>query len=277
MMRAANEASKEASDKTFEPLKYNKGDLLQKFTTRYNLPLTLENQPSEATLALVAKLHAKRACDFAPLSKVTSAADNRDTNLEPHRIKGTPFLPPHGLVSTKRNTTFLSSSDAFAHAVRILMNTYALVSMADADVTRCWCSLAAALAHVHVVENLLRANALAGNAFLDRIADSEKNVRTEWMRLGQTQANTPLSDIITTVGQNVHLWPLTSEFKSYRDVRRGGKDGGKHNAVRDSHKGGKGKRQDQSGSSHTCGRWRLVFGMVSFSDDFFPLFFGREL
>ena len=64
------------------------------------------------------------------------------------------------------------------------MNTYALVSVSDADPDRCWCSLAASLSHVQVVGNLLRANALAGNAFLARIADSEKNVRTEWVRLG---------------------------------------------------------------------------------------------
>ena len=92
------------------------------------------------------------------------------------------------------------------------MNSYALVSVVDADVGRCWCSSAAAQSHIHAVGNLIRANALAGNSFLERIADFERNVRTEWMRLGRQHVNTSLSDIITMVAQNHHLWPLLSEF-----------------------------------------------------------------
>ena len=223
------ELSNAVDDKTFGPSKYSKADLLVKFTAMYNAPLTLENQPSEAALALVAKLHARRACDFVPLSKVTSAADHRDVNLEPTRIKGTPFLLPQSLALPKRNTVFLPSSGAFVHAVKILMNTYALVSAIDNDVGLRWRTLAAAQSHVAVVGNVLRLNSLAGRGFSDRIADCERNVRTEWMLVSQQQTNASLSDIITGASQNLQLWPMSSEFKPYRDGKRslrvGGEDG----------------------------------------------------
>ena len=76
----------------------------------------------------------------------------------------------------------------------------------------------------------LRANALSNNTFLERIADCERNVRTEWMRLGQVQPAAMLSEIITIAAQNHNLWPLVSEFKAFRDNREGrkGKGGGKN-------------------------------------------------
>ena len=59
--RPVHELSKKspADDPAFEPEKYNKNDLLNKFTTRYNVPMSLENQPSEATLTIAAKLRAR--------------------------------------------------------------------------------------------------------------------------------------------------------------------------------------------------------------------------
>ena len=65
------------------------------------------------------------------------------------------------------------------------MNTYALVSVIDTDVGRRWCSLTASQLHVGAVGNYLRANALAGHSFSQRIADAELNVRAEWMRFPQ--------------------------------------------------------------------------------------------
>ena len=125
------------------------------------------------------------------------------------------------------------------------MNTYALVSAVGPDIGRCWCTLAASQLHTGAVENFLRANALAGHTFLQRIADSELNVRTEWMRYSQTNNNTPLTEVITTVAQNHSLWPLVSEFKPYRENRRpqnpirnvGGKPAGDRKGGK---KGGKG-------------------------------------
>ena len=236
-------------DPKFGPTKYSKSELLAKFNTRYNVPLSLENQPSEATLTLIAKLHARRSCDFVPLSKITNAADNRDLNLEPTRIRGAPFSIAQNLTAPRKNTSFLSSSDAFIHAVKILMNTYALVSVVDPDVGNCWCSLAASQLHIGTVENFLRANALAGHNFLQRIADSELNVRTERMRLSQNHPNMNLSEVITTVAQNRSLWPLVSEFKSNRDNRSpygrpsgGGKKG----------KSDKGGGKSQASDFHMC-------------------------
>ena len=114
------------------------------------------------------------------------------------------------------------------------MGAYASVSVGDPGIEGCWRTLAAAQSHVNVVENLLRSNALANNTFSERIADCERNVRTEWMRLGQQQPNALLSEIITIVGQNHNLWPSISEFKSYRETTRDNRKG----------KGGKGAQQD---------------------------------
>ena len=237
----------------FDPAKYAKSELLAKFNTRYNFPLSLENQPSEATLTMIAKLHARRSCDFVPLSKITNAADNRDIALEPTRIKGAPFSISQNLSAPRKNTTSLSSPDAFIRAVKLLMNTYALVSVVDPDVGRCWRNLAAAQLHIGAIENFLRANALAGHSFLQRIADSELNVRTERMRLSQSHPEMSLSDVITTVAQNRSLWPLVSEFKPIRDTRRNNVPGGPkgNDKQRDQKGGGKKSQSDQNDPNHT--------------------------
>ena len=216
----ALENDESPDDSTFEPTKYDQADLLAKFNTRYNFSLALENQPSEATLTLVAKLHAKRSRDSIPLSKVTNASDNRVVAQGPTRITGTPFLIPKNLANPKKNTNSLLSSDAFIRAVKVLMNTYALVSVVGPDVGNCRCALKAPNLHIGAVGSFLRANALAGRNFLRRMSDSELNARTEWMRLSQQQTNMSLADLVTTVAQNHNFRPLASESKSHREVSR---------------------------------------------------------
>ena len=255
--------SEATDDPKFDPTKYDKSDLLAKFNTRYNFPLSIENQHSEATLTLVAKLHARRPCDFVPLSKVTDAADNRDLQLEPTRIKGTPFSISQNLATPRKNTNFLPSPNAFIHAVKVRMDTYSLVSVVDADVGRFWRTLASPQLHIGAIGNFLRANALADHSFLQRISDSELNVRTEWMRLSQTHPQMALSEVITAVAQNHSLWPLASEFKSFRGARRnlGGK--GK-NAGGTSDKGQFGGGKGQGVINHTCEMKRKLSSFPSF-------------
>ena len=66
--------------------------LIRAFYERYSYRLDLANQPSEQTLSILLKLHQRKSAEFAPLSKVSNALDNKDVRIEPTRIKGTPLL-----------------------------------------------------------------------------------------------------------------------------------------------------------------------------------------
>ena len=70
--------SRTARDMTSATLGYEfnlpvgrRGELADAFFLRYQPRLALENQPSGSTFALLVKAHARRAAEFAPLSKIS--------------------------------------------------------------------------------------------------------------------------------------------------------------------------------------------------------------
>ena len=111
----------------------------------------------------------------------------------------------------RKNSDFNSSPEAFAHAVRVPMLGYVLVSAGDEG--RPWCSLGAAMKHISTVENLTRVSARSGHSGHHKIVDAELNVRCEWTRVAQAETVLCLSDVIEIVGQRFTIWPLSTDLK----------------------------------------------------------------
>ena len=189
-------------------------DLLTAFHARYNYHLEYDSQPSESTLKLITKQHSKRTIEFAPLSRVTSAADGQNSIIEPIRLGGSsPFLVDTSMVNTRcrKHSDFNKTPENFAHAVRILMYSYALVSATDPP-ENVWCSLDAARSHIATVEHYSRLSTAAGGSLGARIMEVGMALRSEWVKIHHKEPNLPLSDVITIVSQS-NLWHLHSEFR----------------------------------------------------------------
>ena len=168
---------------------------------------------------MVLKMHARRACDFVSLAKVSNASDYRNAGCEPVRPKDAPFtidpkyLSNNGADGAKR-ADFTMTPGSFLHAVRTLMTTYALVSAAG-EVNREWRTLDAALGHLTTVESMSRLTSRPNHALHARILESEISIRMEWVKMRQTQPDLSLGDIITLVAQRHAVWPLQSEFRPH--------------------------------------------------------------
>ena len=202
------------------------------FFKRYDWRLPLDLTPSDSTFQIIARAHKRRSAEFIPLSRVTSAADIRDVQVDHIRIKGTNgdlLLDPSKTLS-KKNAEFTKSTDAFVFTVKLLMYSYVLVSCADerADM---WCPLQSAIKHITLVENHSRAAARLSSGLHPRIAEAEMAVRREWHAIGQAEPNLNLATLIELVSQRHSIWPLVSELKTIppRQVPKGkgkGKFGG---------------------------------------------------
>ena len=115
-----------------------RANLLAAFKVKYGHQLSLENQPNDTTLALVVKMHARKAIDFITLSKIGPASDTHTIGAEPVRLKDTPFLIDSkflnmGNDTRRKKNDYLSSADSFVHSVRVLMYAYVLASSRDAQ------------------------------------------------------------------------------------------------------------------------------------------------
>lgn len=82
-------------------------ELLEAFFLRYHFCLSLENQPSDATLALTAKVRARRTAEFIHLSKVSGAVAGQISAIEPIR----PNKDPRILIDTNVTQVATRSSD----------------------------------------------------------------------------------------------------------------------------------------------------------------------
>ena len=209
--------AKDATDGASEAVSFDtsltqdkRNELLAAYIKRYQSTPQLEQQPSEATLNILIKRHARRSTEFVQLSKVTNMIDGRDTFSEPLKLGKHLSINLDGAMKRKVSD-FASSPEAFVHAVRVLMMGYALVSAADAGLP--WVSLDAAQKHIATVENLSRISARGGHTFHQRILDAEMNVRCEWTRVAQAESSLLLSDIIEIVGQRFTIWPTPAELK----------------------------------------------------------------
>ena len=220
--------------------------LLEALNNKYRCHLEYENQPSEATLSLVLKQHARRTIEFIPLSRVTSAADGRTSIIEPIRLgRASPFLVDTSMINvgSRKHSDFNKSPGNFTYAVRILMYAYVLAS-APGPLENTWCILEAARAHVSTVEHYSRLSTAAGGAFANRIMEIELAIRSEWVRTHHKEPLLSLSDVITIVSQQTTLWPMAHEFRN--PIRTTVTNKGQYQQVEKSYKGkpGKGKGND---------------------------------
>ena len=122
--------------------------------------------------------------------------------------------------SYTKNNDFLSSPEAFCHAVRVLMRGYALVSTTDPPGEE-WSGLEPALRRVSAVGNMSRSNSKSAGNTNGRIMEVESAVRMEWAKLGQVQPGVSLGVIIDVVSQRHSIWPLVSEFTRNTPTRKG--------------------------------------------------------
>ena len=191
-------------------------ELLKAFNGKYRCRLEYGKQPSEATLSLIVKQHARRTIEFVPLSRVTSAADGRTSIIEPVRlVRAPPFLIDTAMLNVggRKHSDFNKSPENFTHAVRILMYAYVSASATD-PIESTWCSLEAARAHISIVEQYSRLSTAAGGGFANRIMEVELAIRSEWVKVHHREPLLSLSDVITIVSQQTTLWPMSHEFRN---------------------------------------------------------------
>ena len=181
-------------------------------------------------------MHSRRAVDFVSLAKVGSASDIYSIGVEPPRLKETPFLIGPKFLNLgndpkKRKNNYLTSTDSFVRAVRVLMFAYVLASARDATGLE-WRNLTAAHLHVATVEHFTRLDSRAGHALHKRLLECEMSIRIEWTRVQQAQPELSLTEIIHIVGQRHSVWPMEMEFRppppsnpppTYHDYGRGSK------------------------------------------------------
>ena len=201
--------------------------LLVAFSSKYGHQLALGNQPNDTTLALVIRMHARRAIDFISLAKVGSASDVRTTGFEPIRLKGSPFLIDPKFLNLsndpkRKKNDYLTSADSFLHSARVLMYAYVLASARDAPGAE-WCNLTAAHLHVATVEHFVRLDSRVGHALHRRLLECEMAIRIEWTLAQQAQPALGLTEIIHLVAQRHSIWPLEMEFRPvYNQFEKGG-------------------------------------------------------
>ena len=194
--------------------------MLNTFFERYRFHLQLENQPSDATLRLLVKLHVRIHSDFASLGRVTSQADGRDLRSEPHtRAK---LSKDVGLsienATSKRQSEFNSAQDAFVRAVRVLMFGYALVSAGD-PAGEMWCDLDASFAHISRVGQLVKLDRKSNHNLHARLMDSEMQIMADRARISKCPPLLSLSEIIEIVPQRHAFWPGVEEFRTPKNTR----------------------------------------------------------
>ena len=194
--------------------------MITAFREKYNYLLEYDSQPSGASLSLIAEKQEKRTIEFAPLSGAASAADGRRSIIEPVRLgKTSPFFADTSMlnvcvcVCVGWTSEFNETPGNFAHAVRILMYTYALASASDPP-GNTWRSLDADRAHISSVARYSRLSTAAGGALGDRIADVEMALRSDRAEFRRKEPNLNLPDVITIVSRS-NLWPLSSEFRGF--------------------------------------------------------------
>ena len=111
-------------------------ELLDAFHARYNFNLPPELQPSDHTLGVLVKLHARRSCDFLSLARVNNMIDSSDLKVDTQtRTKIgkeiTLILDKTDTNYSQKNSDFNASAFTFVHAVRVLLYGYCLVSSKD--------------------------------------------------------------------------------------------------------------------------------------------------
>ena len=193
-----------------------RGELLVAFRLKYNFGLEVELQPSDNTLKLLLKLHARRSGDFLSLSKVTNLLDARylrADNETKTKIGKEITLIVEGAENRKKSD-FNSSSEAFALAIRVLMYGYVLVSAADQGAP--WCSLEAARGHIIKIEQFLRQDSKANYSFTRKIRDADFAVRSEWARVSQSNPQLSLTEVIDLISTRNNLWPSFSELMTVK-------------------------------------------------------------
>ena len=73
----------------FQTIIAKKPELLETFFQRYDWRLPLDLTPRDPTFQLVSRVCKRRSGEFTPLSSsITSAAESRDVQIDPVRIKG---------------------------------------------------------------------------------------------------------------------------------------------------------------------------------------------
>ena len=192
------------------------GELLDAFRQRYGFNLEVELQPSDNTLKILMKLHARRSADFISLAKVTNLLGARDLKADSEtktRLGKEITLVVEG-AENKKKSDFNASPESFALAVRILMHGYALVSSKDQGVP--WCSFEAARGHITKIEQLLRLDSRSNYGYTRRVRDADYLVRSEWAKTSQIQPELQLTQIIELISHRNNLWPSFSEFKPVR-------------------------------------------------------------
>ena len=160
-------------------------------------------------------MHSKRSADYVPLSRVTNLEEGRDfradTSTRAKIGKEIMLVLENNDTNSRKNSDRLAPGGAFAHAVRVLMFGYALVSASDSDESL-WVDLQAAFMHIAKVEKLIKLDSKTGHTLLPRIRESEANCRNERAKACQVNPDLSLSEIATVISHRHALWPGVTEF-----------------------------------------------------------------
>ena len=192
-----------------------RNELLHAYFTLYGSRLQLEYQPSETSLNISIRTHARKSAELGPpdaLSEITNCAGGRDFHPEPVRM-GKHLTTNIDGASKKRTSDSNANPESPLHAVRVLMRGYVLVSANDDGPP--WCSLDDANRRLSSVEHLGRASAKNSHTARYKLTESEMTVRNERTRMSKADPRLNLTEIIELVTQRHTLWPVVSELKGH--------------------------------------------------------------
>ena len=118
---------------------------------------------------------------------------------------------------SKKNSDYSASSEAFSHAVRVLLFGYALVSAGGGDGPP-WCDLQSAFLHIAKVEKFCKLDSKTGYTFQSKIMEAENATRNERAMAGQQSPHLTLSEIIIVIANRHSLWPSVTEFPTSKKL-----------------------------------------------------------
>ena len=101
--------------------------MMEKFEARFGFQMPLETQPSNKLLGQLKKMRRRKICEFLPLQKCTSAADQLTTEEKKHDVG--PFSVM--LKEDTKKQDFTSTHLHFLAALKIFCNGLILVSLED--------------------------------------------------------------------------------------------------------------------------------------------------
>ena len=170
--------------------------IFSEYQKRYSCTIPLEDTPSDRTLGTIFQLWKKRSCEPVPFPLVLSV---RDAEVS---LSQAGYVPVAGTgmfiqnVQQRKNSNWMKSSQWYVHTVRLLLNSYVLVSCLDPEGGE-WLHADVAANYLAKLQRHERINSISENNLWTEIVDAETTLRQLWHEKATADPTLNLTDVIT--------------------------------------------------------------------------------